>query len=267
MPIQPPALPIPTPALRTKQSSPEPVVQSQERTQPQHHLPAPQPIFQPTTTYITKPIGPKIEHRPILTYPDPFQRHPSRPPDVTKVKDTRKDLLDLDTDRNINFEENSPYQEGMISEMYERPDKSYIQEPSELTDLVDTTKLVQKFLPKQIDIDKILEIIKRKVLKGTHLPVTIKEVQAGYLTSPYFKDLYVYLAQNKLPSKTNAIHKVEILAERFILLDSLLFKIASTPEKETELLAVPEIHADKIIMLYHASLFTGHQGVIKLTSQ
>ena len=58
-------------------------------------------------------------------------------------------------DRNVDFEENSPYQEGIISETYERPDKSYIQEPSELKYLVDTTKLVQKFLPKQTDIDRI----------------------------------------------------------------------------------------------------------------
>ena len=103
--------------------------------------------------------------------------------------------------RTIDEEENSTYLEDIISEKYERPDKSYIQEPSELTDLVATTKLFQKFLPKQTDIDKILEIIKRKVLKGTHLPLTIKEIQAGYLTSPYFKDLYLYLAQNKLPTK------------------------------------------------------------------
>ena len=74
--------------------------------------------------------------------------------------------------------------------MYERPDRSYFKEPSELKDLIDTTKLVQKFLPKQTDIDKILDIIKRKVLKGTHLPITIKEIQAGYLTSPYFKDYF-----------------------------------------------------------------------------
>ena len=48
-------------------------------------------------------------------------------------------------DRNIDFEENSPYQEGIISEMCERPDQSYFKEPSELKDLIDTTKLVQKF--------------------------------------------------------------------------------------------------------------------------
>ena len=128
---------------------------------------------------------------------------------------------------------------------------------------MDTTKLIQKFLPKQKDIDKILDIIKRKVLKGTHLPLTIKEIQAGYLTSPYFKDLYLYLAQNKLPNKKSAIHKVENLAKKFIMLDSLLFKLIKTPERETALLAVPEICADKIITLYLTSLFTGHQGVVK----
>ena len=92
---------------------------------------------------------------------------------------------------------------------------------------------------------------------------TIKEIQAGYLTSPYFKDLYLYLAQNKLPNKRSAICRVEILAERFISLESLLFKLVTTPDRETALLAVPEVCADKIIMLYHTSLFAGHQGVIK----
>ena len=102
--------------------------------------------------------------------------------------DSQKDLLETDLDRNVDIEENSPFHEGIISETYERPDKSYLQEPYKLKDLIDTTKLVQKLLPKQKDIDKILDIIKRKVLKGTHLPLTIKEIQAGYLSSPYFKD-------------------------------------------------------------------------------
>ena len=47
------------------------------------------------------------------------------------------------------------------------------------------------------------------------------------------------------------------------MLDSLLFKLIKTPERETTLLAVPEICTDKIITLYHTSLFMGHQGVIK----
>ena len=37
-------------------------------------------------------------------------------------------------------------------------------DPPELTDLVNTEKIVQKHLPKQADIDKILKVIQRKVL-------------------------------------------------------------------------------------------------------
>ena len=126
-----------------------------------------------------------------------------------------------------------------------------------------TGNLVQRILPKQTDIDKILKVIQRQVLKGMYLPVKIKETQTGYFNTPYFKDIYLYLMQNKLPSSNTAIRKVEILAEQYILLESLLFKICFTPEKETALLAIQEICTDKIITLYHSSLFAGHQGVIK----
>ena len=114
-----------------------------------------------------------------------------------------------------------------------------------------------------MDIVKILDIIKRKVLKGTHLPLTIKEIQAGYLNSLYFKDLYLFFSQNKLPSKRSSIKKVKTLAECFVLLDSLIFKLVTMPDKEATVLTIPKICIDKIIALYHTSLFTDHQGVVK----
>ena len=36
-----------------------------------------------------------------------------------------------------------------------------------------------------------------------------------------------------------------------------------SPEKETAVLAIPEVCTDKIITLYHSGVFAGHQGVIK----
>ena len=161
----------------------------------------------------------------------------------------------------FDFEENSPFQEGIMSKMFQRLDKSFFQEPQELGNLVNKGNFVHKYLPKQTDIDKILEIIQRKVLKGTHLPIKIKEIQAGYLCSPYFKDLYLYLSQNKLPSSKPANQKDRSICKKYVLIDSLLFKISS--DKETAVLAVPETCTDKIITLYHRSLFAGHQGVIK----
>ena len=127
---------------------------------PQHQLVDP--------TCIVQPIGPKIQHRPSPPYHDPYARPPPRPPDVINPIDSQKDLLDNDLDRSVDIEENSPFQESIISEIYERLDMSYIQEPQELKDQIDTTKLIQKFLLKQMDIDKILDSrhYKEKGFKG-----------------------------------------------------------------------------------------------------
>ena len=86
-------------------------------------------------------------------YPDPFFRPPPRPPDnlwpeSLKTSTATKSKLDM------NFEENSPHQEGIISELYQRPDKTYFQESKDLESLVNTSDLIQKFLLKQADIKK-----------------------------------------------------------------------------------------------------------------
>ena len=66
-----------------------------------------------------------------------------------------------------------------------------------------------------------------------------------------------------MPSKKSAINKEEALAEKYVLLDSLLCKLATTQAKESALLAMPEVCTDNIINLYHYSLFAGQQEVIK----
>ena len=205
---------------------------------------------------IPKSIVEILRSEMLPPYLVPQARPPPKPPDnLSKRKQVESSKIEI--------EENSPYQESIISEVYERPDKSYFQEPIELKDLIDTNNIVQQFLLKQTDIDKILEIIRKKVLKGTHLPLMLKEIQRGYLSSLYFKDIYLYLAHNRLSSKKVAMRRVELLAEKYIMLDSLLFKLTTIPGKETALLAIPEIFADKIITLYHSNSFAGLQGVIK----
>ena len=197
----------------------------------------------------------------ILFHPDLTYRPPPKPVRIPMLESPEN--IDISLELNIDFKENSPFQEGVILETYQRPHKSNFQEPQELEGLVNTGNLIQKFLPKQVDIDKILKIIQRNVLKHMHFPVMIKKIQAGYLVSPYYKDIHLYLAQNKLTSTKTTIQNVETVAAKYILLDSLLFQIVSTTEKETALLAILEICTYIIIMLYHSSLFAGHQGVIK----
>ena len=103
---------------------------------------------------------------------DPIYRPFPKPAEIPLQEIPRK-LTDLNTDINMDFKENPLIKrvscqrctKGLISN-FSRNDQNYLE------------------LPKQADIDKILKIIQRKVLKGTHLPVTMKEIQAGYLISP-----------------------------------------------------------------------------------
>ena len=88
-------------------SLPEPIVQSQENVQPQHHIPIPLPQCQlADPTCIIQPIGPKIQHRPSPPYHDLYGRPQPRPLDVTNSIDSQKDLLDNDLERNVDIEEN-----------------------------------------------------------------------------------------------------------------------------------------------------------------
>ena len=62
-----------------------------------------------------------------------------RPSHSESKSDTRPKI-------DIEIEENSPHQEGIILEVYQRPDNSYFQEPKDLESLINTHNLVQKFL-------------------------------------------------------------------------------------------------------------------------
>ena len=48
--------------------------------------------------------------------------------------------------------------------------------------------------------------------------------------------------------------RVESLAEKYIMLGSLLFKLTTILGKESVVLVIPEVCADKIITLYHSNL-------------
>ena len=143
-PHQLPVQPITEHVSKTVMPLPEPTDQSQNHIQPQI-MPRPLSQHQPVDPTC---IGPKIQHGLSPPYYDPYARPPLTPPDIVDPLDSWKDLLENDSDRKVEIEENSPFQEGIISEIYERPDTSYVQEPQELKDLIDTTKLIQKFLTK-----------------------------------------------------------------------------------------------------------------------
>ena len=49
----------------------------------------------------------------------------------------------INADINLDFEENSPFQEGVISETFQRLHKTFFQNPKELNDLINMSNLTQ----------------------------------------------------------------------------------------------------------------------------
>ena len=73
----------------------------------------------------------------------PSVRLPPKPPNV----DSATTGPSLGPEPNMDIEENSPHQEGIITETYVVPDQSYLEQLQELMKLVNTSKVVQWYLP------------------------------------------------------------------------------------------------------------------------
>ena len=96
--------------------------------------------------------------------------------------------------------------------------------------------------------------MKRKILKGTHFPMSIREIQAGYLPRHCFKSIYLYLVQNKFPSFETVVRQVETEKERHLLFDSLLFRIQNVHDEQKPVMGIPESCKDYTFDLYYNSL-------------
>ena len=70
-----------------------------------------------------------------------------------------QNVQNINPNINFDFEENSPFQEGIMLETFQRLDILFFQEPKEIGELINKGKFVHKYLPKQTDIDKILKML------------------------------------------------------------------------------------------------------------
>ena len=96
----------------------------------------------------TRPLIPDVPFHPGPTYRPPLKSVRSQMPGSHEGSQSSDSSGSTNSNTNVNldFEENSPFQEGVISEAYQRPKKMFFQEPQELNNLVNTSNLVQKFL-------------------------------------------------------------------------------------------------------------------------
>ena len=136
--------------------------------------------------------------------------------------------------------------------------------PPPLESLINKAKMAYKFLPKQGDIDRLIAKINKKVLRDTNLCVDLRDLKAAYLTSPHFRDIYLYLLQNRIPLGKGAARRLDQNARNYLILDGLLFKILDDGEgKLDKVLCIPTAKVHILLNAYHSSVIGGHTGITK----
>ena len=144
------------------------------------------------------------------------------------------------------------------------PDQSDFEIPPPLQDIVDPSKITHKFLPKQGDIDRLINQINKKVLRDTKLSMNLRDLRAAYLQSPHFRDIYLNLTQNKVPLGKGAAKRLEQNARNYLILDGLLFKIIEMEDGRMDtVLCIPTSKVHILLDTYHSSLIGGHSGITK----
>ena len=136
--------------------------------------------------------------------------------------------------------------------------------PPPLESLLDIAKMAYKFLPKQGDIDRLIAKINEKVLRDTNLCVDLRDLKAAYLTSPHFRDIYLYLLQNRMPLGKGAAKRLDQNARNYLIPDGLLFKILENGEGNLDtVLCIPTSKVHILLNAYHSSILGGHTGITK----
>ena len=159
-----------------------------------------------------------------------------------------------------------PFQDREVKAVFKSPEMEDFLLPPTLGDQISDNTLLHRHLPRQSDIDRIMAQIRRKYLTKLQLPCSIRDMQSAYLNSPHFRDIYLALSMNKMPSKARTAKKLEldILHAVYMIHGGLLYRYMKTTTGDSEpVLCVPTYKVDIFLELFHSSILGGHMGMSK----
>ena len=219
----------------------------------------PQVIEQPV---IDDPIPVRhFEPSPLSEVPPPNKE----PPEVTRqypVYGTGNPNVPQDP---FDTQMEVPFAEDTVEPVFKRPEMTDFEIPPVLEEMIPDGSLIHKHLPKQADIDKILTQINRKYLRRMHLPCSLKDMQATYMQSPHFCDIYNAIMYNRYPKHRKAIEKLhQAMLSQYVVQGGLLYIYMKNNFGEQEpVLCVLPSKIDIFLDRYHTSLLGGHSGITK----
>ena len=243
------------------------------------NLPDQKPVVQrgPPQKQLVNDINlPLVVDQPVIDYPIPlrhFEPNPLLevpPPDKEPPEGTRQHPVHSTGNPNViqdpfDIQMEVPFAEDTVEPVFKRPEMTDFEIPPVLEEVIPNGSLIHKHLPKQADIDKILTQINRKYLRKMHLPCSLKDMQAAYMQSPHFCDIYNAIMFNRYPKHRKAIEKLQqAMLSQYVVQGELLYIYVKNNFGEKEpILCVPPSKIDIFLDQYHTSLLGGHSGITK----
>ena len=105
------------------------------------------------------------------------------------------------------------------------PDIEYTKKSQPLVPVDTPLLVIRKHIPRQSDIDKIVKTIETCMIHGLELPIQAQDLIKAYQTSTYFRDIYHYITDRKLPSGSKAQNCICAEALNYVIVNNFLFRI------------------------------------------
>ena len=202
-----------------------------------------------------------FEPNPLLEVPqtDQIPQETINQKPILRTEDSSGNQDPFDTQMEV------PFSEGIVEPVFKRPEMTDFEIPPVLEDMIPDGALIHKHLPRQADIDRIMIQINRKYLKKMHLPCNLKDMQAAYMQSPHFCNIYNVLTFNKYPKSRRTVEKLQqTMIGQYMVQGGLLYIYLKNNFGEHEpILCVPPSKIDVFLDQYHTSLLGGHSGITK----
>ena len=144
------------------------------------------------------------------------------------------------------------------------PSLEIVQAPKPLLMNDKAVTIYDKHIPKQEEIDKILQNLRTKVLRNINININAQDLIREYDKSPRFKEVYAYILRSKLTANAIMHKKVVLDASNFVIVNGFLLKLEKFKNASKfdyrVLLCIPESFENAIFHMYHNSLTAFHQG-------
>ena len=165
-----------------------------------------------------------------------------------------KTLFNVESNKEVITSIREPDPEMLVQQ------KPVILTPEKLT-------IYRRHIPLQFEIDNALAEMRTKVLRQLVVNFETTDLIREYDRSVRFKDIYAYIARDKLPGNQQIQKRVLGEACNFVIANKLLFKLDRVKEgknwKIIPLLVILEKFEMNLFHMYHNSLFACHQGLWK----